>query len=109
MAGTEDSEAHSPEFHNAEEALEDKDSVVFDTILLNDSVEAAKRNLKTLQQQGHDTHGVLGSYFFYFFVEQTPSYPKFVEWFINNYSPSEGVIMDGYRSKILCPISSLVV
>ena len=32
-------------WHNVEEALEDKDSDIFDTILLNDSVEVANRKL----------------------------------------------------------------
>ena len=73
MAEIEYLEAQGLKFHNAKESLEDKYSKVFDTIILHDSIEAAKIKLKTLQLQGIDTHGVFGSYFFYFSVEQTPS------------------------------------
>ena len=48
MAEIEDLEAQGLEFQEAEEALVDKDSEVFDTILLNDGVEATKRKLKAL-------------------------------------------------------------
>ena len=75
MAEVEDLQVQSLEYHNAEESLEDKDSDIFDTILLNYGVEATKRKLKTLQKQVIDTHGVFSSYFFYFSLEQTPNIP----------------------------------
>ena len=109
MAEIEDSEVQSLEFHNAEESLEDKDSEVFDAILLNDSVEATESKLKIVQQQGIDSHGVFSSYFFYFSIEQTPSFPKFIEWCVNNYSPSEGFVMDTSKANMLCPVTFLIV
>ena len=75
--------------------------------MLNDSVEATQAKLKALQSQGIDTHEMFRSFFFYFSVEQTPSCPEFIKWCINNYSLSEGVIMDAYSSRLLCPINSL--
>ena len=50
---------------------------------------------------------MFSSFFFYFSIEQTPSFPKFVSWCIENYSSYEGMIMDASRSRILCPINSL--
>ena len=50
MARIEDLEVHDLKVHNVEEALEDKDSEVFDIIMLNDSIEATQRKLETLQQ-----------------------------------------------------------
>ena len=41
MAETEDSETRSLPFQEAREALVDKNFEVFDTIILNDSIEAA--------------------------------------------------------------------
>ena len=75
MAKVEDLEVQSLEYQNVEEALEDKESEIFDTILLNDNVEAIKRKLKILQDHGIDTHRVFSSYFFYFSVEQTSNFP----------------------------------
>ena len=40
MAETEDSESQNLEFQEPREALTDKDTEVFDTIILNDSIEA---------------------------------------------------------------------
>ena len=102
-------EVQSLENQNVEESLEDKYFEIFDTILLNDNVETTKTKLKIPKEQRIDTHGVFNSYFFYFSVEQTPNFPKFIEWCASNYSPSKGVIMDASRSKILCPITSLVI
>ena len=95
-------EVHNLEYHNVEEFLEDKDSEIFNTILLNDNVETAKNKLKILKDQGIDTHGVFSSYLFYFFVEQTPNCPEFVECCASNYYHFEGVIMDASRSKCFC-------
>ena len=76
---------------------------------MNDTIETTKNKLKILKDQGIDTCGVFISYFFYFSVDQTPSCLEFVDWWASNYSPSKGVIMDASRSKILCPVSSLVI
>ena len=75
--------------------------------MFNDSIGAAQDKVKDLHLLGIDTHGVFRSLFFYFFVEETPSCPKFIKWCVNNYSPSEGVIMDASRSNLLCPVNSL--
>ena len=107
MAETEDSESQNLEFQEPREALTDKDTEVFDTIILNDSIEATWSKLKYLQLQGIDTHGVFRSFFFYFSIEKNPSCPEFIDWCMSNYSPSEGVIMDASRSRMMCPINSL--
>ena len=44
-----DSEARDLEFEEAGEDLVDKGVEVFDTIILNDSIEATQSKLKTLQ------------------------------------------------------------
>ena len=51
------------ECQNVEEFLEDKDSKIFDTILLNDNVETTKNKLKIIKDQGIDDHGVFSSFF----------------------------------------------
>ena len=48
MAEIEYLEAQGLEFHSVEEALEDKDFEVFDTIILHDSIEATKSKLKNI-------------------------------------------------------------
>ena len=58
-----------------EEFLEEKDSEIFDTILLNDTVKATKNKLKILKDQGIDTRGVFSLYLYYFSVDQTPNCP----------------------------------
>ena len=92
-----------------EEFFKDKDSKIFDTILLNDTIETTKNKSKILKDRGIDTHGVFSLYFFYFSIDQTSNCLEFVDWCTNNYSPSEGVVMDASRSKILCLVSSLVI
>ena len=86
MVEMEDLEVQNLERQNVEEFLEDKDSKIFDIILLNDNVDTAKNKLKILKYQGINTHGVFSSYFFYFSIEQTPNFPEFIEWCTSNYS-----------------------
>ena len=107
MAELQDLEDQKVKVQWAEDSLTDKDTELFDTIMLNDSVEASQANLNALQSQGIDTHGVFRTFFFYFFIKQTPSSPEFIKWCVNNYSPSEGVIMDTSMSRMMCPINSL--
>ena len=102
MAEMEYLEVQNLQYQNVEKFLEDKYSEIFDIIMLNDNVETSKNKLKILKDQGIDTHGVFSSYLFYFFVEQTPNCPEFVECCVSNYYPSEGVIMDASRSKCFC-------
>ena len=73
---------------------------------MNETIELAKDRLKVPKDQGNDTHGVFKSFFYFFSVNQTPTFPKFVEWCVSNYSETEGVIMDSLKSKILCPIDA---
>ena len=69
MDELEDLEAQNLRFQGVEEALTDKDVGVFDTIIINDSVEATHDKLKSLQSQGIDPHGVFSYFFFYFSIE----------------------------------------
>ena len=48
MAEIEDSKVQNPKYQNVEESLGNKDSEIFNTILLNDNLEAARRKLKIL-------------------------------------------------------------
>ena len=109
MVEIEDLESRNLEFLEVEGYLVHKYSEVSDTIILNDSIEAAQSRLKTLQLHGIDTHRVFNYFLFYFFVEQTPSYPKFIDWCLSNYSPSKGVIMDVSRYRMMCLINSLTI
>ena len=59
-------------YQKIEEFFKDKDSEIFDTILLNDTVEIAKNKLKILKDQEIDTHGVFSSYLYYFFNRSNP-------------------------------------
>ena len=103
-----DSEKLGVSCQKVDEIFEDKNDEVFDTILLNEAIEMAKNKLKILKDQGSDTRGVFRSFFYFFFVDQTPSFPKFVEWCANNYSVAEGVIMNKPKSRILCPIHASI-
>ena len=49
MAKTEDAEDWNLKFQEAGETPADKDDEVFDTIILNDSIEATQGKLKALQ------------------------------------------------------------
>ena len=63
MAGVREVEALSLEYQKIEELFEDKDSEIFDTILLNGPIEALKNKLKLLRDQGKKIHSVYKSYF----------------------------------------------
>ena len=52
MVEVEEVEALNLEYQKIEEKFEDKDSEIFDTILLNGCIEAVKNNLKLLKDQG---------------------------------------------------------
>ena len=56
-----------------------------------------------------DTCGVFKSLFHFFSVNQTPQCPEFVEWCTENFSVTEGVIMNNSKSKILCHVKSSTV
>ena len=71
MAEVEEVEVHTLEYHRIEEVFEDKDSEVFDTILLNGSIDLVKIKLKVLKDQGMKFHGVFRS-FFHFSLSSKP-------------------------------------
>ena len=48
MAEAEDSEAQKLKFQEIGESLIDKDTEVFDTIMLNDSIESSQAKMKAL-------------------------------------------------------------
>ena len=75
MDEVEDLEVQNLEYQKIKEFLENKDSEILDTILLNDTAEIAKNKLKILKDQGIDTRGVFSSYFYYFSVHQIPNCP----------------------------------
>ena len=75
MTKVEEVEALNLEYQNIEELFEDKDSEIFDTILLNGPIEAVKNKLKLLKDQGTEIHNFYRSYFHYFSLDQTLSYP----------------------------------
>ena len=71
MDEMEDLEVQNLEYQKIKEFFEDKDSEIFDTILLNETIETTKNMLKILKDHGIDTHGVFSSYFYYFSIDQT--------------------------------------
>jgi len=84
-----------------EEILLDENVEIFDTILVGEAIETARGKLETLKNQGRDTYGVFKSFFHLFSVNQTPHCPEFVEWCVENFSVTEGVIINKSKSKIL--------
>ena len=55
-----------------EESFVDKETKIFDTILLGEAVEAARGKLKVLKDQGRDTCGVFKYFFHLFSVNENP-------------------------------------
>ena len=88
----------------AEESLMDENVEIFDTILVGETIEAARGKLEVLKDQGSDTCGVFKSLFHFFSINQTPHCPEFVEWRADSFSATEGVIMNKSKSKILFPV-----
>ena len=109
MAQVENVEAQNLEYQKVEELFEDRDAEVFDTILLNRPVATIKQKLKMIKDQGTDIHNVYQSYIHLFTTNQTLNCPEFVECCALNCSDSKRVIMDTTNSKIIFPVSSLVI
>ena len=101
-----DNEEVGVSYQRDDKSFEDKNVEIVDTILMNETIETTKNRLNVLKDQGNDTHGVFKSFFYFFSVNQTPNCPEFVEWYISNYSETEGVIMDRLKYKIMCPIEA---
>ena len=92
-----------------EESLVDENTDIFYTILLGETIEAFRGKLEVLKNQGSDTCGVFKSFFHFFSIDQTPHCPGFVKWCADNFSVTEGVIMNRSKSKILCSVQALVI
>ena len=84
-----------------DESLVDEDANIFDTILVGETIEDARGKLEFLKDQGSNTCGVFKSFFHFFSVDQTPHCLEFVKWCADNFSVTEGVIMNRSKSKIL--------
>ena len=89
-----------------EEVVIDRERNVFDPILSVCSVLVSKERLWKYKSQGNDILNVCNSFLYYFAVEQTLPFPKFIEWYANNYSSFERVIMSHTMQKILCIIDA---
>ena len=105
----EDSQELGVSCQKVEESFEDKNAEVFDTILLNETIETAKNKLKLIKDQGRDIHGVFKAFFYFFSVDQTPNFLEFVEWCANNYSAAEEFVMDKPTFSNLCPIHASII
>ena len=77
MAQVKEVEAQNHEYQRIEEVFEDKDSDIFDTILLNGPIDVVKTKLKLLKDQGTEVHSIFMSYFHYFTTEKTLKFPEF--------------------------------
>ena len=86
----------------AEESLVDENAEILNTILVGETIEAARGKLEVLKDQGSDTCSVFKYFFHFFSVDQTLHCPEFVEWCADNFSSTKGVIMNRSKSKILC-------
>ena len=51
-----------------EESFVDKNAKIFDTILLNETIETTRGKMEVLKDQGSDTCGVFSSFFHFFSV-----------------------------------------
>ena len=94
---------------SAEEILMDENAEIFDIILVWETIEATRGKLEVRKNQGSDTYGVFKSFFHFFSIDQTPHCPEFVEWCADNFSATEGVIMNRSKSKILYSFQAPVV
>ena len=72
-----------------EEILVDENADIFDTILVGESIETARRKLENIKNRGGDTYGVFKYFFHFFSIGQTPHCPEFVEWCVDNYLSSK--------------------
>ena len=89
-----------------EESFIDENVEIFDTILLNETIETTKGKMEALKDQCSDTCGVFRSFFHFFYVNQSPHCPEFVEWCANSFFATKGVIMNKSKSKIHCPVQA---
>ena len=71
---------------------------------MGETIETPRGKLEDRKNWGMDTCGVFKSFFHFFSVDPTPQCPEFVRWCTENFSATEGVIMNKSKSKILSPI-----
>ena len=64
MVQVESMEVQDLEYQKVEEAFEDKDLEVFDTLLLNGPIGDVKEKLRLLKEQGTDVHNIYQSSIF---------------------------------------------
>ena len=81
----------------------------FNTILVGESIETTRSKLENLKNRGGDTCGVFKYFFHFFSVGQTPHFPEFVEWCVDNFFVAKGVIMNKSKYKILCSVQVFVI
>ena len=84
-----------------EEVDIDRERNVFDPILSVCNVSISQECLWQYKSQGNDILNVCNSFLYYFAVEQTLPFPKFIKWCENSYSSSERVIISHTTSKII--------
>ena len=65
--------------------------------------------MKPLRYQGNDVNGVCRSFLYLFSIDQTINFIEFIDWCAASYSTSKKVIMDTSRSKVLFPVSPLII
>ena len=73
------------------------------------NISQSKEQLWSLKSEGIDVLNVWKSFMYYFSVKQTLYYPKFVEVCVNNYSPTERVIMNKNATRILFQVNANVI
>ena len=71
MIEVEELTAQNLEYQKIEDLFEDKDSDIFDTILLNEPMETVKKKLKLLRDQGTNVHDIYRSFLHHFSIDQT--------------------------------------
>ena len=74
---------------------------------MGETIETARGKLEDRKNWGIDTCGVFKSFFHFFPLNQTPQCPKFVKWCVDNFCVTEGVIMNKFKSKIICSVKPL--
>ena len=89
-----------------EEFVVDRERNVCDLVLSVGNVSVSKERLWQCNLQGNDVLNICSSFSYYFAIEQTLSFPEFVEWCTSNYSPSERVVMSHTTSKIFCKVDA---
>ena len=92
-----------------EEFVVDMERNVCDPVLSVGNVSVSKERMWQCNLQGNDVLNFYSSFSYYFSIEQTLPFPKFVEWYANSYSPSKRVVMNHTMSKILCKVDAKAI